>query len=227
MWRWSGQASSDTDLSGSIRLERVGWSSGDGSKVVAALEPELTVDGQLGSDTARLRFETVLKGPQILWDTYYGDFSRTATEIEVRVSRSSSEDEPSRWAVDAIARLDDPGNQLELSLQELEGGWSYRGALRIDSLGTFLERYAAGLAELAGGQIAQLSGAGHLAIEAEGRVTRSGGALLLLADGDFSLQAGDQFSMSDASLHGPLELQWELDPTTRERSMSGSQRPWP
>ena len=192
---------------GPIEVAGAGLNAAGGSRVLEGLAASATLKGVAGPD-GRLSANAVatLGGFQLLWGTYYADFSDRHAVVTIGANRSADGDA----VIEAQLELP-PQAALAGSLRfTAEAPPAWEGSLTVDDVGGFWERYVGvpfqGTLGAAGGLLVE---GGELRARWRGTVDAVVTATGVVGLEGLSLSAADNgFSLENLRLQLPVDLGW-------------------
>ncbi len=216
-----GQLAEDStwQIEGPLELASAGFSDSGGGRVLLDLAGrwQVRVDG---GTTAPINLDArgSLGGFQLLWGTFYGDFSQIETNLDVRAMLPSlAHPEPAPWHLEAIAAL--PGGptlQATLDSPTEELGLRYTLTLEDSDLETTHAQY---LSPLLAEQIGQLTLGGALSVQSRGSYHGTDGPFAWSLAGDLELtnfelgSGGGQAAVTGLRLSLPFDMRRRLTTT--------------
>ena len=220
----------DWSLEGTVTLADGGFASDDGSRVAEGLGAEVVLDLESTDGAVDLSGEGTLRGPIVLWQTAFGDYSQTTLDLDLS-GHLTPVNAQGRRGIRSTAALapegDFGGTRIDL---DLAGEWTTEGFGGLEvSGGVGAHDLEAAYGHLVAQPFAgspwvesiKIAGSGRVALDAWRPAERSFRGALILEAVDLGAP-GDPFTVSGLDLELPFNLTVPTTGPTTGPALTGS-----
>lgn len=224
--RGTGAGSGRVSATGTAALRGCGLSSEDGARAIQGFDTTWDVRFET-TESAEIRLDARAKasGFQALWGTFFADYSRLPSNVEIDAALGSVGTAASTRPWRASGRWNwEGGPRIELDARSgAEDGVDFAARLDIEDFGSTLERYLRGPLGETVPFFNRIGGTGSIRVEVAGRRDEGGAALAGRIDLHQLDLAGTRgvVEIKGLDLEAPFDLKWGPAGPDGARSVSG------